>query len=179
MPPHLPLLLQVTTQAADALRQQGAQTGEMLRDYGALVNLLYLLAIGGGITTAGLAWWTIRRGETVVNSIQTAASLLVTPLQDSQRATVAELKEKHAQEIRANETHHQAQLSALVEQLKLEREDRRKLTDTANNAYKEMNEIVQPFTRSNNALAQRMHDMEQALHKLRYHVTGLATPADE
>lgn len=176
-------LLQVTppspeavAAAAEFLKNQGAQTGAMLRDYGALVNVLYLAVGVLGAIVIYLVFFILNRLSNVVTAIDSAVKAVSAPLENTYEKMEREIAEKHAQEIRANETHHQAQLSAQVQtnqlqveslsrQLDSEREDRRKLTETANNAYREMNEIVAPFTQSNHALAGRMHDVEKALRE--------------
>lgn len=172
MPLLLSLLLQVptATTVADALQQQHGQTSEMLKDYGALVNLLYLLAIGGGAATVGLAYWMIKRGDAFGATVQATCLAMIKPLEDAYRIASAERNEKHAQEIRANETNHQAQLRALEKQLEAKdkqidasNDERRKVAETANNAYREMTEVLHPFTQSNNAVAGRLHDVERVV----------------
>jgi uncharacterized protein HemX len=167
------LLLQVepsVSAAADMLKTQHGQTSEMLKDYGALVNLLYLLAIGGGLATLGLGYWMIKRGESFGSTVQATCLAMIKPLEDAYRVASAERNEKHAQEIRANETNHQAQLRALEKQLETKdkqidasNDERRKVAETANNAYREMTEVLHPFTQSNNAVANRLHDVERVV----------------
>lgn len=171
-PLHL-ILLQAgpsVSAAADALQKQHGQTSEMLKDYGALVNLLYLLAIGGGLATLGLGYWMIKRGESFASTVQATCAAMIKPLEDAYREAGRERNEKHAQEIRANEANHQAQLAAKDKQLEAKdkqisesNDERRKVAETANNAYREMTEVLSPFTQSNNAVAGRLHDVEKVV----------------
>jgi uncharacterized protein HemX len=174
------LLFQVepsVSAAAEALQKQHGQTSEMLRDYGALVNLLYLLAIVGGLATLGLGYWMIKRGESFSATVQATCLAMIKPLEDAYRIASAERSEKHAQEIRANEINHQAQLRALERQLEIKdkqleikdkqisdsNDERRKVTETANNAYREMADVLPPYTQSNSALAKALHDVERVV----------------
>jgi uncharacterized protein HemX len=173
MPALLTLLLQVPSTASsvtDALQQQHGQTSEMLKDYGALVNLLYLLAIGGGAATIGLGYWMIKRGESFATTVQATSIAMIKPLEDAYKLASAERNEKQAQEIRANEINHQAQLRALEKQLETKdrqiaesNDERRKVAETANNAYREMTEVLRPFTQSNNAIASQLHNVERVV----------------
>lgn len=154
--------------ATSTLQQQHGQTTEMLKDYGALVNLLYLLAIGGGMATVGLGYWMIKHGQSFAATVQATCLAMIKPLEDAYKLATAERNEKHAQEIRANEINHQAQLLAKDRQLEAKdkqiaesNDERRKVAETANNAYREMTEVLHPFTQSNNAVAGRLHDVEK------------------
>lgn len=176
-----PLTPEQLATAASILQKQSGQTTDLLRDYGALVNLLYFGVGVLSVIVVYLVWFIMYRLSTVATAVDTAVKAVAEPIEKAYEKLEKEVAEKHAQEIRANETHHQAQLSsqaaghqlqiaAMIEQIKslnsqleTEREDRRKLTETANNAYREMNDIVAPFTQSNHALAGRMHDVEKTL----------------
>ncbi|UOR07149.1 hypothetical protein MUN82_08635 [Hymenobacter aerilatus] len=188
----LTLLLQATPDpatvaaVAQAMQKQSGQTTDLLRDYGALVNLLYTIVIVLGVMLVAVVYYSYTKVANVASAVETAVKAAAAPAKEAYEKALAEASEKHAQEIRANETHAQAQMSAqaitnqlnlesLSKQLEAEREDRRKLTETANNAYREMNEIVAPFTHSNHALAGRMHDVEKALLEFGTQVRAFAT----
>lgn len=163
------------------LQKQSGQTTDLLRDYGALVNLLYFAVGALSVVVIYLMWFIMNRLSSVASAVDTATKTVAEPIERAYEKAEREQNEKHAQEVKANEAHSQAQLAAqntshqlqisgmieqnktLSNQLEAEREDRRKLTETANNAYREMNDIVAPFTQSNHALAGRMHDVEKAL----------------
>ena len=155
------MLLQLSE--ATSAASKAADNVNKLASNDPLFGLLWFLVVVFGICLGAGVIYGIRNASSQAEKLQAACEKITAPMKESYEKVLLERNEKHAQEIRANETNHQAIITALMLRLESEVKDRQKLTEAAQNVYKEMADIVSPFTKSNELLAQRVQDVEHLL----------------
>jgi hypothetical protein len=158
----------ILLQLPQATKTAGEAAGNVTRlsSDDPLFSLLWFLVLVLGICLVALIIWVIRYVSIQSTKLQEGSNLITSPMKEAYEKVLLERNAAHAIEIKGNETMHQFEKAALYKQLEDERNDRKLLTQQAQNAYRELSEIVTPFTDSNKKLADRVHDMERALNIL-------------